>query len=322
MTNRPKVLVDISMHKEARSHLNEVADVDLLPSDRESLLRIIGNYEGVITYVPRFDKEILTKARKLKVISCHACSEDTFRAASQRGISITVVPSMRDTVVDMTLALLFAAARMIPQAYSAIKNELWGQTDLKVLFSGQDIFGKTLGIIGLGRIGTILAKRVQGFDMKVLYYDAIRKKELEKELNLEYRALEQLLAEADIVSIHVPSKEDTRGMIGEKELRLMKEKAILVNTARGAIIDEPALYRALKEGWISAAGLDVFVEEPIKPENPLLTLDNVVFAPHLGGSTKDCDMVLVDDTIRVLRGEKPIHPIPYSSEGRKAFTPT
>jgi len=322
MTNRLKVLVGISMHKDARTRLNEVADVDPLPSDRGSLLKIIGNYDGVITYVPRFDKEILTEARKLKVISCHACSEDTFKAASQRGISITVVPSLWDTVIDMTLALLFAAARKVPQAYSAIKNGLWGQTDLKVLFSGQDIFGKTLGIIGLGKIGTILAKRVQGFDMKILYYDAIRKKELEKELNLEYRTLEQLLAEADIVSIHVNLKEDTRGLIGEKELRTMKKEAILVNTARGAIIDEQALYRALKERWISAAGLDVFVEEPIKPENPLLTLDNVVFAPHLGGSTKECDMVLVEDTIRVLRGEKPLHQIPYSSEGRKPFTPT
>jgi len=322
MTNRLKVLVGISMHKEARTRLNEVADVDPLPSDRESLLRVIGSCDGIITYVPRFDKEILTKAQKLKVISCHACPEDIIRAASQRGISITVASSMRDTVVDMTLALLFAAARMIPQAYSAIKNGLQQQTDLKVLYSGQDVFGKTLGIIGLGRIGTILARRVKGFDMKILYYDAVRRKELEKELDIEYRTLEQLLAEADIVSIHVPSQEDTRGMIGEKELRAMKKEAILVNTARGAIIDEQALYRALKERWISAAGLDVFVEEPIKPESPLLTLDNVVFAPHLGGSTKECDMVLVEDTIRVLRGEKPLHPISYSSEERKTFTPT
>ena len=321
MTNRLKVLMGDYMNKEARKRMSEVADVDPFPSDRESLLEMIGNYNGIITYVPRFGKEILAKAKNLKVISCHVCSEDTFRLASQCDISITVAFSMRETVADMTLALLFAAARMIPQAYSAIKNGLWGQTDLKVLYSGHDVFGKTLGIIGLGRIGTILARRVKGFDMKILYYDAIRKKELEEKLNVEYRTLEQLLTEADIVSIHVPLKEDTRGMIGEKELRTMKKEAILVNTARGAIIDEPALYRALKERWISAAGLDVFVEEPIKPENPLLTLDNVVFAPHLGGSTKECDMVLVEDTIRVLRGEKPLHPIPYSSEERKLFTP-
>ena len=308
MPKRPKVLVGISMHPRTMARLREGAEVDVSLSWAQDLATSIGQYDGMIVYSPRFDPALLAGAQRLKVISCHSCPPEILAAASSRGIRVTLVPSLWDTVADMALALMFAAARNMPQADSAIRRGEWGgQTDLKVRYSGLDVFGKTLGIIGLGRIGAILARRVRGLEMRLLYYDAVRKPELEQELGIAYRTLEQLLRESDIVSVQVPITEETRGMIGEREFRLMKRDAILVNTARGAILDQAALCRALQERWIAGAGLDVFVEEPIAPDSPLLRLDNVVLAPHLGGSTQECDGVLVEDTLRVLAGQEPRH---------------
>ena len=309
MPARPRVLVAIAMHPDARARLQAVADVESWPADLRGLREVIRGYDGLIVYSARFDRDVFSEARRLKVMSCHSYAEELLAAATQRGIRVTCVPSLWDTVADMALALIFSAARMIPQAHAAVKAGLWGRGDLKVGFSGYDVFRKTLGIAGLGRIGAALARRVQGFEMRILYCDIVRKPELERELHLEYRTLEQLLAEADIVSIQLPLREETRGLIGEREFRLMKPDAILVNTARGAILDERALCRALQERWIAAAGLDVYAEEPIRADSPLLTLENVVLAPHLGGSTKECDLVLVEDTIRVLTGQEPLHPV-------------
>lgn len=305
MTHKPSVLVGISMHPDAKARLSRVAEVRPLSSGQEPLARAA----GIIAYVPALDPADLARAPKLRVIACHDCPRPLLDAASGRGIRVTYVPSLRDTVADMALALIFAAARHVAQAHAAILGGLWGGADLKVQFSGLDVFGKTLGIVGLGRIGTILARRVQGFEMRILYHDLAPQPALERELGLEFRPLEGLLAEADIVVILVRLNEDTRGMIGERELQWMKRDAILVNVARGAILDEAALCRALQERWIAAAGLDVLVVEPIRADNPLLALENVVLAPHLGGSTKECDQVLVEDTLRVLRGEEPIHPL-------------
>jgi len=228
-------------------------------------------------------------------------------AATRCGVRVTLVPSLWDTVADMALALMFAAARNVAGADAAIRRGEWGRTDLKVRYSGLDVFGKTLGIVGLGRIGAILARRVRGFDMRLLYYDTVHKPDLEAELGLAYRPLDDLLAESDIISIQLPLTDATRGLIGERAFRLMKRDAILVNTARGAILDEEALCRALRERGIAAAGLDVVTQEPLPPDSPLLALDNVVLAPHLGGSTKECDGALVEDALRVLAGVAPLH---------------
>jgi glyoxylate reductase len=308
--HRHQVLVDISMHPEAERQLTQEVQVGKLPHDERALVEAMATCDGLIAYVPTLSEAALAAATRLKVIACHACPEDLLAMASRRGIRVTDVPSMRAAVADMTLALLFVAARNIVQADAAIRRGEWGgETDLKVRFSGHDIFGKTLGIVGLGLIGAILARRAQGFEMRILYYDPVRREDLERELSLEYVPLDRLLAEADIVSLHVRLDEHTRGMFGERELRLMKRGAILVNTARGALIDQAALYRALRDRHLAAAGLDVLAAEPIDPDDPLLSLDNVVLAPHLGGSTQECDLVLVQDVLRVLRGEEPLHPL-------------
>lgn len=296
------------MHEDALHRLEEVAVVDVVDSptlqNRDHLLTIIDQYEGVIAYVPFLDREVLAKAGNLKVIACHASRHIDMDVAVAQGIHIALTPLLYDTVAEMTLALLLSAARRVPQAHLHITQGQWRHSTEKQYFSGRNIAGKTLGIVGLGRIGTCVAKRVRGFDMKLLYHDVLRKRELEMELGLEYRPLNQLLRDADVVTLHVPLTEATRGLIGESELRLMKRDAILVNTSRGPLVDEHALYRALNEGWIAAAGLDVYNEEPISPDNLLLTLDNVVLAPHVAGSTKDCDLQPVEEVIRVFQATR------------------
>jgi phosphoglycerate dehydrogenase-like enzyme len=314
----PRVLVSISMHPEALLRLREAAEVEILPWNypQEQLRPRLDRYDGMIVYVPRMDGDLLDAARNVKVIACHSCPPEVLAAATQRGIHVAVTPTLWDTVADMTVALMFAAARNIPQVDAAIRRGEWGRdTDLKVRFSGRDIFGKTLGILGLGRIGTLVARRVQGFDMRLLYHDPVRKESLEQALRLQYRTLPDLLAESDILIVLSALNDSTRGLLGEAELRSMKRDAILVNTARAAIIDPQALYRALQERWIAAAGLDVFMAEPLQADDPLLTLDNVVVTSHLGGSTKECDMALVEDTLRVLRGQPPLHGPVVTSSG-------
>lgn len=309
MAQRPLILTDVPMHPTVARYLADHADVTFIYSDAD-IAASIANANAIIIYVPRFEPALLDHAPKLKVIACHSCPPAMHEAAKQHSIRITLVPSLWNTVAEHTLALLFAVARNVPQAHSAVKAGEWRNfVDLKVRFSGQDIFGKTLGIAGMGRIGTEFARRVQSLGMRMLYADPVRKPDLERELHLEHASLQDLFAQADFIIIAMPLNDETRGSIGERELRSMKRNALLVNTARGAIFDEPALVRALQEKWIAGAGLDVYAEEPLPADHPLLTLNNVVLSPHLGGSTKECDLTLVEDALRVLRGESPLHAI-------------
>jgi len=168
-----------------------------------------------------------------------------------------------------------------------------------------------LGIIGLGRIGSAVAKRAKGFAMAIIYYDLVRNLEMEKQLGLKHVPLEALLSRADIVTIHVPLTDKTMRLVGERELKRMKPTAYLINTSRGPTVDESALYTAIKDGWIAGAGLDVFSEEPINPQNPLLSLKNIIYTPHIASSTQECrhkmSMMSVENTIRVLKRKKPLH---------------
>jgi phosphoglycerate dehydrogenase-like enzyme len=287
MAQRPLILTDVPMHPTVARYLADHADVTFIYSDAD-IAASIANANAIIIYVPRFEPALLDHAPKLKVIACHSCPPAMHEAAKQHSIRITLVPSLWNTVAEHTLALLFAVARNVPQAHSAVKAGEWRNfVDLKVRFSGQDIFGKTLGIAGMGRIGTEFARRVQSLGMRMLYADPVRKPDLERELHLEHASLQDLFAQADFIIIAMPLNDETRG----------------------AIFDEPALVRALQEKWIAGAGLDVYAEEPLPADHPLLTLNNVVLSPHLGGSTKECDLTLVEDALRVLRGESPLHAI-------------
>ena len=299
---KARVLVTIDIHDDALARLEQEAEVDLLSPSAARSVRISA-YDGIISYVPRLDSKTLSKADRLKVVSCHSPREIDLSAAAEQGIRVTQTPALWETVADMTVALMLAAARMVPQAHIHVKNGQWKQSSDKNLFSGTTLHRKVLGIVGLGRIGAIVAKRVIGFEMKTIYYDVVRKPQMEEELGIGYKPLRELMAEADFVSIHVPLSDETRDLIGEEELGAMKREAILINTARGPVVDEQALYRALEQKRIAGAALDVYREEPLKPMNPLLALSNVVLTPHLAGSTRECDMEAVMNVIQVLRGE-------------------
>jgi D-3-phosphoglycerate dehydrogenase len=316
---KPEVLCSMRISDEAQKKLEEVAEVETrftveFLSSKEELLKVIDLFDGVIIAASEpFDREVINAGKRLKVISRVGVGYDNVdvKAAVERGIYVTVTPVNAETVADTAFGLIFAVARKIPQAHLFVKDGEWSSGKPVVSFMGFDVFGKTMGIIGLGRIGSVMAKRARGFDMPVLYYDMVRNKRLEKDLGIKFVSLEDLLLKADIVTIHVPLNEKTRGMIGEEQLKTMKRTAILINTARGPIVDEATLCKALKEGWIAGAGLDVFAHEPVNAGNPLLTLENTVYLPHLGSATFECRkrmyMMGVENTIRVLGGEKPLH---------------
>ena len=177
------------------------------------------------------------------------------------------------------------------------------------MFIGGDIHGKTLGLVGMGRIGSAMVPRARGFNMEVVYYDCIRSPEKKKELNIECRTLEKLLQSSDFVSMHVPLTPETRHMISEKQLRVMKPTAYLVNTSRGPVVDEKALYKALKESWIAGAALDVHEKEPTNPDNPLLNLDNIIVTPHIASASVETRtkmaVIAATNCAAVLRGEEP-----------------
>jgi glyoxylate reductase len=291
--SKPRVFVTRTMPGPALQMLEAELQVDMWEEDRpiprEEFLRRVPGVDGILTHVTdRVDGELLDVAGQARVVSNYAVGYDNIDvpAASVRGVLVTNTPGvLTDATADMAFALLMAAARMLTRAERALRDGEWRQWQPDWLL-GAPVWGATLGVIGLGRIGQAMARRGRGFDMEVLYYSRRRRPELEAQLGLQYRPLEELLAASDFVSLHVPLSEQTHHLIGERELGLMKKSAILINTARGPVVDQKALVAALRTGQIAAAGLDVFEREPISLDNPLLELDNVVLIPHLGSATR------------------------------------
>jgi len=230
-------------------------------------------------------------------------------AATERGILVTNTPGvLTETTADLAFALLLAAARRVVEGDRLTRTGGWKSWHPSFLL-GQDVHGATLGIVGLGQIGLAVARRARGFDMRILYHDRTRHPQAEAELGAEYVSLDRLLGESDFVSLHVPLASQTRHLIGQRELSLMKPSAVLVNAARGAVVDQQALCAALKERRIAAAGLDVAEIEPIPVDDPLLTLDNVVVTPHIGSASvatraRMAEMA-VESVLQALRGELP-----------------
>lgn len=283
------------------------------PPSREELLKAVEDVDAVYcTLNEKIDREVIDRAKNLKVVGTMSVGFDHIDVeyATSRGIYVVYTPGvLTETVADHTWALLLAAARRVVEADNLIRRGEWKIGWAPTFMLGYDVYGKTLGLIGLGRIGYAVAKRAKGFNMRVLYYDVVRREQAERELGVEYAPMETILREADFISIHVPLTPETRGLIGERELRMMKRTAILVNTARGPVVDQKALIRALKEGWIAAAGLDVFEKEPIDPDDPLLKLENVVLTPHIGSASHETRNKMAElaaeGIVKVLRGEKP-----------------
>ncbi|MBS7642226.1 D-glycerate dehydrogenase [Candidatus Bathyarchaeota archaeon] len=315
---RYHVVITAPIHSEALELLKKYTDVYVFdkPPTEDELIESVRDADAILVTlnVERVSRRVIESASRLRVIARHGVGYDNVDvdAATERGVWVTITPVLHETVADMAFAHILCLARNICRSSQYVKSRLWRIRD-PFLFVGMDVWGKVIGIIGLGRIGSAIAKRARGFSMKILYYDIVRKPQLEAEFGVEYRSLEDLLRESDFIVVSCPLTEYTRGMIGEEELKLMKPTAILVNIARGPIVDHDSLVKALKEGWIAGAGLDVFWEEPLPLDDPLLDLDNVILTPHIASNTSECRrrmaLTAVEDILRVLHGEPPRYPV-------------
>lgn len=286
---------------------------DYAPPQKKLILEKVAKVDALATLLSdKIDAEVFDAAPNLKIVSQLAVGFDNIdvKEATKRGIYVTNTPGiLTDTTADYAWALLMAAARRVAEADKYVRDEKWKVGWHPAMLQGRDIFGATLGIIGLGRIGAAIAKRAKGFNMKILYYDVVRRPEVEEELGIMFRELMAILKESDFITINVPLLKSTHHLINEEKLKQMKKTAILINNARGPVIDEKALYKALKEGWIAGAGLDVFEQEPTPANNPLLTLDNIVVAPHISSSSfetrsKMAEMV-AENLVSFLEGKTP-----------------
>jgi glyoxylate reductase len=282
------------------------------PIDRRSLLRSLGDKQGLLcTITDRIDTEVLDVAPALKVIANYGVGFEHIDVdgATRRGIVVTNTPGvLTEATADLAFALILATARRVVEGDRRIRQgkfQYWAP----LLFLGQDVNGTTLGIIGMGRIGTAVARRAKGFGMKLIYHSRTRLSSAEeKELGASWQPLEQLLREADFVTLHVPLTSHTRHLIGSRELELMKSSAYLINTARGPVVDEAALVTALRQGQIRGAGLDVYEQEPELCPG-LADLENVVLLPHLGSATVETRtrmaLMAADNLLAGLRGDPP-----------------
>lgn len=286
---------------------------DYAPPPKKLIIEKAAKVDALATLLSdKIDAEVFDAAPNLKIVSQLAVGFDNIdvKEATKRGIYVTNTPGiLTNTTADYAWALLMAAARRVTEADRYIRDKKWKVGWHPTMLQGRDIFGATLGIIGLGRIGAAIAKRAKGFNMKILYHDVVRRLEVEAELGIRYRELETILKESDFITLNVPLLKSTHHLINEEKLKQMKKTAIIINNARGPVIDEKALYKALKEGWIAGAGLDVFEQEPIPPTNPLLTLDNIVVAPHISSSSfetrsKMAEMV-AENLVSFLEGKTP-----------------
>ena len=263
-------------------------DVDVAGSlDERALIARIGEYEGlVVRSATRVTRAVITSATHLEVIGRAGAGVDTIdvEAATERGIIVMNTPGGNTTAVaEHTLALLLALARRVTVADATLKAGRWEKSRLQ----GVELLGKTLGILGLGRIGAEVARRALGFRMQVLAYDPYLTREAAERLGVDSVDLDELLVRADFITVHTPLTGDTRHLIGEAELARMKAGVRLINCARGGIIDEAALARALGSGHVGGAGIDVFEQEPPPADHPLLRFEQVVLTPHLGAATDE-----------------------------------
>jgi glyoxylate reductase len=287
------------------------------PLPKVELIRRIQGKDALICHIiSTIDDEVLGASPRLKVVANVAVGYNNIdlAAARRRGIVVTNTPDvLTETTADFAWTLLMAAARRVVEADHYARSGQWTAWKWDLLW-GQDVHGKTLGIVGFGRIGRAVARRAGGFGMRVLYCDEFRADAaVERELRATHVDLDTLLRDADFVSLHTPLLPETRHLINEGSLRRMKRTAVLVNAARGPIVDEAALVRALSEGWIAAAGLDVFEDEPhIHPG--LLPLRNVVLAPHIASASGDTRVAMgtlaARNCIAVLEGKPPVTPVP------------
>lgn len=313
---KPKVYIAFATPPEVEEYIGRYCDYtkwsEERPLPRKELIPQMGEVEGLLTAGHRIDEEFLRHAPRLKIVSNISVGYNNFDLEAMRSHKVlgTNTPGvLDDTVADLVFGLLLSAARRIPELDRLVKEGRW-KTPFSLDYSGIDVHHAILGIIGMGRIGEAVARRARlGFSMEVLYYNRNRKPQAESRLGVQYRSLEQLLQEADFVLLMTPLTPETEGLIGYRELCLMKKSAIFINASRGATVKEKELIQALQEGRIGGAALDVFEREPVSADNPLLAMPNVVTLPHIGGNTvktrRDMAMLAAENLVKGVLGQVP-----------------
>lgn len=301
--------------EEAVQILKDAFEVEIWEEDRpvprEKLIEEAKKADGLyVMLTDKIDQELMEQAPHLKVVSNMAVGYDNIDVptASEKGIIIANTPGiLSDTTADLAFGLLMDTARRLSEANRYLLEGKW-QKWSPMLLAGQDVHGATIGIIGMGRIGEAVAKRATGFDMKILYHNRHRKIDAEEKYGAEYRTLDDLIKESDFIVLLTPLTPETVNLIGRREFEMMKPSAVFINVSRGATVDEEALYEALTANKIWAAGLDVFKQEPLPKDHPLLQLNNVVALPHIGSAsikTRKKMAIMAAENLRdILLGKK------------------
>ncbi len=275
------------------------------PYKKEEMLKLIKDVDGIIIGIDGLSAEIIEEANELKVISKYGIGLDNIdiNMATNKKIVVTNTPTANvDAVADLTFGLILSLARRVPEADRKTKSAKWG----KII--GKSVWEKTIGIIGLGKIGRQVVKRAKGFEMNILAFDIVKDKKFAQKYGIKYVNLEKLLRKSDYITIHSPLNDATQNMISYEELEKMKKDAFLINTSRGGIVDEEALYDALRNNKLRGAALDVYKNEPLQ-ESPLKELDNVIMTPHIGAYTEEAienmSIQAAQNLIDVLEGREP-----------------
>lgn len=275
------------------------------PLKAEEIIEMAADVDALLVGIDQVTAEVINKLPRLKVISKYGEGVDNIdlEAAAKRGIPVTNTPGVNtEAVADLAVGLMLCAARQIAAAHEATQEGLWKR------FTGTSLYRKTVAVLGTGKIGRAVARRLKGFDVKFLFYDIAPDPDFAGEMGGKYAELEEIWQQADYISLNLPLLPSTRNLIGEEQLKSMKPNAILVNTARGGIIDEEALVKALQEGWIRGAALDAFSSEPLDNDE-LRTAPNLVLTPHIGAYTEEAitamGMEAANNVIAVLEGRSP-----------------
>ena len=309
------VLLYEDMHEAGKAILTEKAEILFATSlEESSLIKEVRGVDGIIIRANgKVSRKMMGSAPKLKVIGRHGVGMENIDldAATEKGIWVVNTPDANDiSVAEHFFGLALILSKMLKKADVALRE---GRFEVRYQYIGKELHGKTLGILGFGRTGRAVGRiGHKGFDMKVLYYDAVRYEEMEKEINAEKMGLEELLTQSDYISINLPMLAATKSLLKAREFELMKPSAYIINLARGPIWDERALYTVLKEGRIAGAGSDVYEVEPAVKDNPLFQLENFIGTPHMAAHTDEAlrrmSLVAVD-IVRVLDGKAPLHPV-------------
>ena len=321
---KKKIFLTRELHGFAVKQLKKRYQVEIhsgkIPIPQTKLRSKIKDVDGLICFpYDRISKDVIESAKNLKVISTYSVGFDHIDTehAKKKKIRVGYTPEvLTDATANLAFSLLLDISRRVSEGDRIVRSGKWKQVYGASDYVGVDLKDKTIGILGLGRIGETLAKRAKAFDMKITYHNRNRvSKTKEKMLDAKYVPFEELVSQSDFISIHVPHTAETDKLFGIKVFKKMKKTAYLINTSRGKVINEQDLIKSLKKKMISGAGLDVFETEPIRNNHPLLKLQNVVLAPHIGSSTEETRAKMAEITVNNLNlgmnGEKPVHSVGY-----------